>query len=309
MTKKPTVSVIIATYNRAGLIERSIESLFKQSFKDFEIIVVDDGSTDNTEEVLLPHKDKIRYYRHKTNKGVCAAKNTGLDQIKGEWFTFLDDDDELLPNTLEELLNVPKEIDPAIDAVTCNCIDTMTGEFSGQGLYKSGYITLGDIVGRCSGEFWGITKTRLLGNMRFNDELPGVGNVLWYRIDEIANRYYIHQGLRIYHTEGNDHVTVKLKSIKKKIRYYQVLADDDFYWDVLCKYNLSKFKKECFKGKYFLALDGIKGLNPYSSKLKNAQLPMSLTDSVVNWLPDLFGPKTLKTFYGFFKVIKNGFAK
>ena len=165
--RKPTISVIIASYNRAGSIERSIRSLFNQTFSDFEVIVVDDGSTDNTQEVLKPYKNKVRIFRHKVNRGVCAAKNTGLNQIKGEWFTFLDDDDELLPNAFEEMLNVPKLIDPTIDAVTCNCIDFSAKEFSGRGLSKSGYLKLQEIVAKCSGEFWGMTKTRLLGNLRF----------------------------------------------------------------------------------------------------------------------------------------------
>ena len=77
--KTPTVSVIIPTYNRAHLVGRAIRSVLNQTFQDFEIIVVDDGSTDNTEEVVKGFNDpRIRYIRHEENRGGSAARNTGI---------------------------------------------------------------------------------------------------------------------------------------------------------------------------------------------------------------------------------------
>jgi len=72
----PTVSIIIPTYNRAGLISECIESVLRQTYKDFEIIVVDDGSDDNTEDILKVFKDTIKYIRQE-NAGVSAARNIG----------------------------------------------------------------------------------------------------------------------------------------------------------------------------------------------------------------------------------------
>ena len=100
MTK---VSVIIPTYNRAKLIGRAIQSVLNQSYRDFEIIVVDDGSTDNTEEVVKSFNDeRIKYIRHRKNRGGSAARNTGIKVAKGEYIGFLDDDDEWLPEKLEK---------------------------------------------------------------------------------------------------------------------------------------------------------------------------------------------------------------
>jgi len=77
--KIPTVSVIIPTYNRAHLVGRAIRSVLNQTFQDFEIIVVDDGSTDNTEEVVKSFNDpRIRDIRHEQNRGGSAARNTGI---------------------------------------------------------------------------------------------------------------------------------------------------------------------------------------------------------------------------------------
>jgi len=113
--KSPTVSVIIPTYNRAHLIGRAIQSVLNQTYKDFELIIVDDGSTDNTEDIIkeFQKKDKkINYIRHEKNKGGSAARNTGIKAARGEYIAFLDSDDEWLRNKLEseiEILNNKKD--------------------------------------------------------------------------------------------------------------------------------------------------------------------------------------------------------
>ncbi len=107
MNKSPTVSVIIPTYNRAHLIGRAIQSVLNQTYQDFEIIVVDDGSTDNTEEVMKRFNDeRIKYIKHEQNKGEAAARNTGIKIARGEYIAFQDSDDEWLPEKLEKQIKV-----------------------------------------------------------------------------------------------------------------------------------------------------------------------------------------------------------
>lgn len=95
----PTVSVIIPTFNRAGCIARAIDSVLAQTYRDREIIVVDDGSTDNTMQVLENYAERIRCIRQ-DNAGVSAARNAGLRAAQGEWVAFLDSDDTWLPSKL-----------------------------------------------------------------------------------------------------------------------------------------------------------------------------------------------------------------
>ena len=97
----PIVSVIIPTYNRAGLIQEALESVLRQTFKDYEIIVVDDGSTDNTPEVLKPYRHRIRYV-HQENQGISAARNWGILLSRGAYIAFLDSDDLWYPEKLEK---------------------------------------------------------------------------------------------------------------------------------------------------------------------------------------------------------------
>lgn len=96
----PKVSVIIPSYNSAKYLSEAIDSALNQTFKDFELIVVDDGSTDNTAEILSKYGNKIRCFSQE-NKGVSAARNRGIRESKGEYIAFLDSDDIWLPKKLE----------------------------------------------------------------------------------------------------------------------------------------------------------------------------------------------------------------
>lgn len=93
------ISVVVPTYNYAHLLKEALESVFAQSFKDYEVIVVDDGSTDNTEEVLRPYAGRITYYRQE-NQGLAVARNTGLRLARGKYVTYLDADDIWYPDNL-----------------------------------------------------------------------------------------------------------------------------------------------------------------------------------------------------------------
>lgn len=107
--KDPEVTVIVTVFNREDLIERAIHSVLGQSFQNFEIIVVDDASTDNTETKVKEMQEKdsrIRYCRHEYNLGVAAARNTGLRQAKGYYVTFLDSDDQMLSHKLKSEISI-----------------------------------------------------------------------------------------------------------------------------------------------------------------------------------------------------------
>ena len=99
------VSVIIATYNRASILPRAIQSVLNQTHNNFELLIIDDGSIDNTEDVVHSFKDsRIRSHKHKHNLGQNAALNTGLRLAEGSYIAFLDSDDEWLPENLEKQL-------------------------------------------------------------------------------------------------------------------------------------------------------------------------------------------------------------
>lgn len=96
----PAISVIIPTFNNAHLIGEALKSVYAQSFRNYEIIVVDDGSTDSTREMLKSHSERITYY-HQENQGLAVARNVGLSLAKGAYVTYLDADDIWHPQNLQ----------------------------------------------------------------------------------------------------------------------------------------------------------------------------------------------------------------
>lgn len=96
----PEISVIIPTFNRSTTVVRAVDSVLTQSFSSYELIVIDDGSTDETARVLSPYENKIRYIKQ-THSGVSAARNNGISLARGNIITFLDSDDYWLPDKLK----------------------------------------------------------------------------------------------------------------------------------------------------------------------------------------------------------------
>lgn len=105
--KRPLVSIILPVYNRAVAIRCCLESILVQRFKNFELIIVDDGSIDDTPFIcreIADNDSRVRFFCQ-SNKGVSAARNKGLNEAKGEWVTFVDSDDVILPTHLDIVEN------------------------------------------------------------------------------------------------------------------------------------------------------------------------------------------------------------
>jgi glycosyltransferase involved in cell wall biosynthesis len=108
----PCVSVVIPVYNRRALVSRATRSVLAQTYSDYEILVVDDGSQDGSAAgVRSAFGDSVRLLQSKTNRGVSAARNLAIGQAAGQWLAFLDSDDEWLPDKLERQMAALEEAD------------------------------------------------------------------------------------------------------------------------------------------------------------------------------------------------------
>jgi Glycosyltransferases involved in cell wall biogenesis len=116
----PTISVIIPTFNRSKLVVNAIDSVLTQTYKDYEIIVVDDGSTDNTSRILKRYAGRIRYF-YQENRGASAAKNKGIQLARGNWISILDSDDVWLPTKLETQVKAVASLGKDFGACFTNC--------------------------------------------------------------------------------------------------------------------------------------------------------------------------------------------
>lgn len=119
MTDKPLVSVIVATYNRADTVGQAVESILGQTYASIEVIVVDDGSTDGTQDALRRFGSDLRVLRQQ-NAGPAAARNRGIAAAKGEIIAFLDSDDIWLPQKIERQVALLKRAGKSVPCCICN---------------------------------------------------------------------------------------------------------------------------------------------------------------------------------------------
>lgn len=145
---KPFVSIIIPTYNRAATIGKTIDSFIAQDFKDWEMIVVDDFSKDNTKEVIEEYHQRdvrISYMLNERKKGAQGARNSGILHAKADWVVLFDSDDYVYPNFLSSLVAA---IDDKTDVVTCYALlksidglETKLMKWGGDGCIELGLMT------------------------------------------------------------------------------------------------------------------------------------------------------------------------
>ena len=125
-----TVTVILPTYNRATLLSRALDSVLEQTFEDFTLLVVDDGSTDGTRSVVTGYEDeRVKYVSHDRNRGPSAARNTALENVETEFVTFLDSDDRFKRTFLETSLRTLRD-EPNDCAGTCVSYETLVNHGS-----------------------------------------------------------------------------------------------------------------------------------------------------------------------------------
>jgi glycosyltransferase involved in cell wall biosynthesis len=303
----PTVTMLVTTYNRASTLGRALDSILQQTYPHIDLLVIDDGSSDNTKEVLQRFRDKrVRVIWHGKNRGTTAARNTGLDNIRGEWFTFLDSDDELVPDALESLLDVPLRVDPTVNKVECNGRVYGSDQWTGHGLDHDQYLNEATAFTRMREDFWGITRTDLLGSDRFNEHLRGYENLLWSRIRDRAKEYYLHKPLLINHREGVDRLSQpKQLSDQEMAALYRQLLDERHWWSKLSKYKRGEFQRQSLKGFLVTLSAGDVGAAKQYRQII-AELSGNNALAAVAGGIGLLGPTAARVVYSAFRAVKRG---
>ncbi len=191
--KSPLVTVVISTYNRAHLLKRAINSVLRQTFTDFELIIVNNASTDNTEEIINIFKAKdnrIEYIAHDKNMGGPAARNAEIKVAKGMYIALLDDDDEWLETKLEKQVQCMDKAskDVGLIYVGTEIIDNLTGRILKKQMpqHKGDVyqrLLLGTILGSVSSVL--IRKECFLKVGMFDEELTSCQDWdMWLRISQ-----------------------------------------------------------------------------------------------------------------------------
>ncbi|MCW4030144.1 MAG: glycosyltransferase [Candidatus Bathyarchaeota archaeon] len=192
----PAVSVVIPTKNRSRLLNNAIQSILLQSFKDFEVLIIDSASTDNTKEIVSSFKDpRLNYFFLKSDKGVCAARNLGLTKAKGDFIAFLDDDDMWLPHKLQvqyDILKSQSDFDGVFESSYYVLIDEsrkvalLRKPQTFQNLYYS--LLAENILGNCSGL---LLKRACIDELSFDENLKAAED--WDFVIRLSKQFSLAQ--------------------------------------------------------------------------------------------------------------------
>ena len=211
------ISVVIPSYNRKEFLKRSIDSAINQTKKPFEIIVVDDGSTDGTETMIKSDYDFVKFIKQK-NKGVSAARNIGIKVSIGEWICFLDSDDEWKKDKLEKQINAMKS-NPGYKFFHSNEIWIKNGLRINQKKKHKKYG--GDIFDKCldmcriSPSSVMIDKTVFDEVGNFNEDLVVCEDYeLWLRICDKYRVFFIDEPLIIKYGGHQGQLSYSIESIE-----------------------------------------------------------------------------------------------
>ena len=196
------ISIYIPTHNRSVMLQRALSSVLNQSYTNIEILVVDDGSKDNTKVVMeeyVSKYDNIVYFRHDVPRGACVARNLAISNAKGKYITGLDDDDEFLPNHLEVLIN---SFEDKYSFVASSLIED-TGNHKIKRKLDCGVITLDDLLhyNKVGNQVFTLTD-RLLSIGAFDESFPAFQDYdTWVRlINNFGDGNKIPETTYIWHT-------------------------------------------------------------------------------------------------------------
>lgn len=252
----PKVSIIIPTYNRAHLIGRAIQSVLNQTYQDFELIIVDDGSRDDTEKFVKCLEDeRIVYIRHEENKGPSAARNTGIKESKGEYIAFQDSDDEWFSEKLEKQIEVFHNSPPEVGVVYSGFfrIENDRKIYIPRGFFilKEGKIHKELLKGNFIGTPAVLIKKQCFERRRYFDEnLPAFEDwELWIEISKYYEFRYINEPLLYsYYTPSS--VNINQNNKFKALQMILINHREDFNKNkrVLSKHYLSIGVNLCSNG-------------------------------------------------------------
>ncbi len=230
----PKVSVILTTYNREYYFTESIESILEQDYPNLEIIVSDDGSSDNTFNIACEYAQEnpqIKVIRNARTHGSAGNRNNGLDHASGELVMLLDDDDLLFKEAIKQMVNLYLSFDRHYGIIIANCTRSDDGFLSGRGLNESREISFQEVLGGClDGEFITLFERKLLGMRRFNEDLQrGNMGLLWLKLHKNRPCYYLHKPLKFYR--------IHAESLTQNLKYKPLEMVKNYEQDILLFYR------------------------------------------------------------------------
>lgn len=217
--------IITPTYNRGAIIERAINSILNQTYQEFELVIVDDGSTDNTIEVLRKYSEdaRIKIIETNQNRGVNCARNTGLKNVSNDvsWITFLDSDDEFFLNALEKIKSVIETKSSEINYFRFPVKYTNGDSYNNTALYN----TIGDYNTYLQnihnyGDWVSVLSSHVVkekDGFLFYDGVMAFESISWLLLSKKEKVYYDESIVLLCHT---DNISISRPN-ERKLAYYE----------------------------------------------------------------------------------------
>ena len=249
------VSVIIPTFNRALYLRDAIDSVLGQTVRDYEILVVDDSSTDNTRDLILSYKDKVRYICQE-HKERAAARNRGIREARGHYIAFLDSDDMWLPTHLEECLKSLCKSPTSGLCYSGSYISDQNSDIMGRmdcrffNGYALDYIVRNFSSGGCNASSCVVRKEifDLVGHFNEDQTLSGSEDwEMWVRLashtDFVSTNTYTVK-VRVHNDRSSSNVVQMANSMKNAL--------DTVYGNSEIAHRISKFKNHAYSSMYVI---------------------------------------------------------
>ena len=217
----PKVSIVIPVFNRERLVQRAIRSCLVQTEPDFEIIVVDDGSTDGSREAVRRFDDpRLRLFAQPRNMGVGTARNVGVSEGRAAWIVFLDSDDELVPEALATVIEKIEESESDVAALwfRCRCDD---GTITPSNIPRLGRVDLKDkllfheaCVGKID-ELFHVCRRSTFSNVKFPSN-RGLEDLYFLNFSKHYLGRICPEVLRLYHQDANNQISRGIGRVNRK---------------------------------------------------------------------------------------------
>lgn len=290
------VSVVIPTHNRVDLLPRTIESVLNQTYKDIELIVVSDGSTDGTDELMAKYANNscIKYINYKPAKGGNYARNLGFDAASGDYVSFLDDDDEWLPTKIEKqvaLMEADDEVGLVYTGINCIYVNEnitypfipkLRGDLSKEILFQN-------CVGSTSSVMLRRSHCRAC---RFDENLQARQDFdLWIKVLQGCKADVVSEPMVNYYNYRNQ--TQVSSSTAKYIKATEYINKK--YADLFAKLTPQEFKLKQFNDIMLLGNKAMRNNSPAEARKFYVQAMRTRLSpsSIASWVLSFFGYKTM----------------
>ncbi len=290
------VSVVIPTHNRVDLLPRAIESVLNQTYKDIELIVVSDGSTDSTDDLMgnYANDSRIKYINYKPAKGGNYARNTGFDAATGDYVAFLDDDDEWLPTKIEKqvaLMEADDEVGLVYTGIKCIYVNenitypfipTLRGDLSKEILFQN-------CVGSTSSVMLRRSHCRAC---RFDENLQALQDFdLWIKVLQGCKADVVSEPMVNYYNYRNQ--TQVSSSTAKYIQATDYINKK--YADLFAKLTPQEYKLKQFNDIMLLGNKAMRNNSPAEARKFYIQAMHTRLSpsSIASWVLSFFGYKTM----------------